>query len=76
MKKVGSKTSYYLVSLDSDPQDDRGSEMVLGKVRGNSVGDYIFSNSTSRCSVATASSDAPEGYPQACQTTVPLPSPH
>ena len=23
-KKVGSKTSYYLVSLDSDPQDDRG----------------------------------------------------
>jgi hypothetical protein len=37
-KKNGSKTSYYLISLDMGGQDDRGSESVLGKVRGNSVG--------------------------------------
>lgn len=37
-KKNGSKTSYYLISTDMDHQDDRGSESVLGKVRGNSVG--------------------------------------
>ena len=37
-KKTTSKTSYYLLSLDQEPQDDRGSESVLGKVRGNSVG--------------------------------------
>lgn len=37
-KKTGSKTSYYLISTDMDHQDDRGSESVLGKVRGNSVG--------------------------------------
>ena len=37
-KKNGSKTSYYLISLDIDSQDDRGAESVLGKVRGNSVG--------------------------------------
>lgn len=37
-KKTTSQTSYYLISLDQDPQDDRGSEMVLGKVRANLVG--------------------------------------
>lgn len=37
-KKNGSKTSYYLISLDMDHRGDRGSESVLGKVRGNSVG--------------------------------------
>ena len=37
-KKTSSKTSYYLISLDMDHQDDRGSASVLGKVRGNSVG--------------------------------------
>ena len=44
-KKSGSKTSYYLVSLDSDP-DDRGSEAVLGKIRGNAVGSqYLITDS-------------------------------
>eukprot|EP01038_Epipyxis_sp_PR26KG_P006556 gene6556-9005_t len=37
-KKVTNKTSYYLLSLDLNPDDDRGSESVLGKVRGNSIG--------------------------------------
>jgi hypothetical protein len=37
-KKNGSKTSYYLISMDAEQQDDRGSESILGKVRGNSVG--------------------------------------
>lgn len=32
-KKVVNKTSYYLISLDYNPSDDRGSETVLGKVR-------------------------------------------
>jgi hypothetical protein len=35
-KKATSKTSYYLISLDRDPED-RGSETVLGKIRGNAV---------------------------------------
>ncbi len=35
-KKASSKTSYYHISLDRDP-DDRGSDSVLGKVRGNTV---------------------------------------
>ena len=37
-KKVANKTSYYLVSIDKSPNDDRGSETVLGKVRGNTIG--------------------------------------
>lgn len=36
-KKAGNKTSYYLVSLEMEP-DDRGSDAVLGKIRGNTVG--------------------------------------
>ena len=32
-KRVVNKTSYYLISLDPDAGDDRGSESVLGKVR-------------------------------------------
>lgn len=32
-KRVVNKTSYYLISLDVDAADDRGSETVLGKVR-------------------------------------------
>jgi hypothetical protein len=32
-KRVVNKTSYYLISLDFDAADDRGSESVLGKVR-------------------------------------------
>jgi hypothetical protein len=31
-KRVVNKTSYYLISLDFDAADDRGSESVLGKV--------------------------------------------
>ena len=31
-KRVVNKTSYYLISLDNDASDDRGSETVLGKV--------------------------------------------
>lgn len=37
-KKANKQTSYYLISLDMDPTDDRGSESVLGKVRGNTIG--------------------------------------
>lgn len=36
-KKTSSRTSYFLVSTEMDPSD-RGSEFVLGKVRGNAVG--------------------------------------
>ena len=36
-KLAGKKTSYYLVSIVMDP-DDRGSDSVLGKIRGNTVG--------------------------------------
>jgi tubby and related proteins len=36
-KMSGKKTSYYLVSLEDHPED-RGSEMLLGKIRGNAVG--------------------------------------
>lgn len=36
-KRVVNKTSYYLISLDPDASDDRGSESVLGKV-GHDVG--------------------------------------
>jgi hypothetical protein len=35
-KKAGSKTSYYLISLEKDAED-RGSDAVLGKIRGNAV---------------------------------------
>lgn len=38
-KKMKSKTSYFLLSLEQDPdENDRGSESVLGKLRGNTVG--------------------------------------
>jgi hypothetical protein len=37
-KKVTNKTSYYLISIDENDFDDRGSENVLGKVRGNTIG--------------------------------------
>lgn len=37
-KKVSKQTSYYLVSLEQDPSDDRGSEYLVGKVRGNAIG--------------------------------------
>eukprot|EP01031_Cornospumella_fuschlensis_P035605 gene35605-43181_t len=37
-KKVSKQTSYYLVSLQMDPSDDRGSEHLVGKVRGNTIG--------------------------------------
>lgn len=44
-KRSSSKTSYYLISLDTDP-DDRGSEAVLGKLRGNAVGSqYLITDS-------------------------------
>lgn len=33
-KRVVNKTSYYLISLDNEPADDRGSESILGKVIG------------------------------------------
>lgn len=43
-KRAGSKTSNYLVSLDMEP-DDRGSDSVLGKIRGNAVGSqYLFTD--------------------------------
>lgn len=35
-------SSYYLVSVDMDPSDDRGSESVMGKLRGNSVGNHYL----------------------------------
>lgn len=45
-KKNSSQTSYYLISLDIDDQNDRGSDSVLGKVRGNSVGSqYLITDS-------------------------------
>jgi hypothetical protein len=38
-KKILSKrTSYYLISTDMEPSDDRGGDEVLGKVRANAVG--------------------------------------
>jgi hypothetical protein len=38
-KKILSKrTSYYLVSTEMEPNDDRGGDEVLGKVRANAVG--------------------------------------
>lgn len=42
-KKVVNKTSYYLISLDSDATDDRGKDTVLGKVmrRMNIIIKYI-----------------------------------
>lgn len=44
-KKVGKQSSYYLISLDVNPNDDRGSETVLGKIRGNAVGSrYIITD--------------------------------
>jgi tubby-related protein 1 len=36
-KKIVNRTSYYLVSMDPNP-DDRGSGSVVGKIRGNAVG--------------------------------------
>jgi hypothetical protein len=44
-KFVGKSTSYYLISLDNNPSDDRGSESVIGKIRGNAVGSkYIITD--------------------------------
>lgn len=44
-KKVAKQSSYYLISLDTDPDDDRGSESVVGKIRGNAVGSrYIITD--------------------------------
>lgn len=40
-KKMNKQTSYYLLSLDDSPDDDRGSDSVIGKVRGNSVGSKV-----------------------------------
>ena len=42
-KKIAYKgTSYYLISLDMNP-DDRGSDSVLGRVKANAVGsEYVF----------------------------------
>lgn len=38
-KKIsGKQASYYLVSMDENPDGDRGSEALLGKVRANAVG--------------------------------------
>ena len=38
-KKMSSKTSYFLLSLEQDPnENDRGNDAILGKVRGNAVG--------------------------------------
>lgn len=44
-KKVAKQSSYYLLSLDMDPDDDRGNEAVVGKIRGNAVGSrYIITD--------------------------------
>mmetsp|Transcript_11899 Transcript_11899/g.19645 ORF Transcript_11899/g.19645 Transcript_11899/m.19645 type:complete len:561 (+) Transcript_11899:86-1768(+) len=44
-KRVANKTSYYLISIDPDAADDRGSETVLGKIRGNAIGSrYIITD--------------------------------
>ena len=40
-KITGKRTSYYLVSIEPNP-DDRGSQMVLGKIRSNNVGSRYF----------------------------------
>ena len=43
-KIMGKASSYYLISLDTTP-DDRGSDSVLGRVRGNVIGsDYIITD--------------------------------
>lgn len=45
-KKASKQTSYYLITLDENPSDDRGSETVLGKVRGNAIGSlYLICDS-------------------------------
>ena len=46
-KKVAKKdhSSYFLISLELNPNDDRGSEAVIGKLRGNQVGDtYLIAD--------------------------------
>jgi len=44
-KLKGKTTSYYLISMDMTPDDDRGSDTVLGRVRGNAVGsEYLFTD--------------------------------
>jgi len=44
-KLKGKTTSYYLITLDMNPEDDRGSVSVLGRVRGNAVGsEYLFTD--------------------------------
>ena len=44
-KMRGKSTSYYLVSLDLTPTDDRGSDSVVGRVRGNAVGsEYVITD--------------------------------
>jgi len=42
-RKKSSATSYYLISLDANP-DDRGSNSVLGKLRGNAIGSQYTIN--------------------------------
>jgi len=38
-------SSYYLISVDRDPSDDRGKDSVLGKMRGNNIGDrYLLTD--------------------------------
>ena len=45
-KKLGSKTSYHLMSLDHTPDvENRGSRAVIGKVRGDQIGtQYLFTD--------------------------------
>ena len=44
-KLSGKGSSYYLISLDMNPEDDRGSEAVLGRLRGNAVGsEYMITD--------------------------------
>lgn len=57
-KQLGKGSSYYLVSLEEEPVD-RGSESLLGKVRGNSVGSkYLVTDH----GMAPDKSDAPSTH--------------
>lgn len=37
-KRKGNKSSNYLITIDEVPDDDRGSDSVIGKLRGNTLG--------------------------------------
>jgi hypothetical protein len=70
-KKILSKrTSYYLITTEMEPNDDRGGDEVLGKVRANAVGSrYLLTDH----GLAPDKSQAPSMHRKASASSLEVP---